>query len=901
MALATLIEAVPDLIFVKDVDGKYVTCNAAFAAFVQRSKSEIIGTTDFDLVPCESARRFVEVDQAIVRLGHSQENDEWVTGPDRRPTLFHTIKTPCYAPDGTVLGVLGVSRDITARHRAETRLHESERLFRTLVEAAPEAIFVRTGEHFAYVNRATVRMFGAQSADELLGQRVLDRFHPDCREAALARMRHMDTVHEATTEVDRVFLRLDGVPVDVNVSAVSIAFEGQPSSLVFARDITDRKRVEASMRHELFLQQQLARIAATVPGTIYSFLMRPDGSTAMPFASAAIEPLFGFTADQVRNDASGIMQLVHPDDAARVNAAILESARTLQPWREEFRAVNTPKGEIWIEGHSVPQRQPDGSVLWFGFLQDVTERKTSERLVRKLSRAVEQSPVSIVITDDEGRIEYVNPKFSQLTGYTLDEVRGESPRILKTGSTPPDEYARLWKTIRGGDTWHGEFCNRKRDGGTFWELATISPITDDNGRITNFLAVKEDVTERRDLEARLRQSQKLEAIGQLAGGVAHDFNNILAALMMQTELLMSEERLSDDVREGLAEIKETTERAASLTRQLLLFSRRQVLQPRDLDLNDVVVQLSRMLQRLIREDIRLDLRLDPRPVMTHADAGMLDQVLMNLAVNARDAMTAGGTLTIETSVCEVDAAAARQHPDGAPGHYACLRVTDTGCGMPPEIMAHMFEPFFTTKRPGQGTGLGLATVFGVVKQHKGWIAVDSSPGTGTRFEVFLPLASSVTGARSQAAASLSRGGTETLLLVEDDAAVRRGTRAVLAQQGYTVLEADCGADALRVWTEHTRDVSLLVTDLVMPGEMNGRDLALAIRAERPELPVVFTSGYSAEIAGTEIHVRSGDAFVQKPASPAHLLEVIRQVLDGALPSRAPFGYTVTSQGGPAAQ
>lgn len=352
-----------------------------------------------------------------------------------------------------------------------------------------------------------------------------------------------------------------------------------------------------------------------------------------------------------------------------------------------------------------------------------------------------------------------------------------------------------------------------------------SPVRDTAGKHFGRIWSFRDITEQRQLEEQLRQSQKMEAIGQLAGGIAHDFNNILAAIMMQAELTGMAEDVSDEVRDDLRQIRASAERAASLTRQLLLFSRKQVMQPHQLDLNEVVTSIAKMLQRIIGEDVLLHYDLCPRPLLTRADAGMLDQVLMNLAVNARDAMPGGGQLFIETSEKIFTAAEAATIADAIAGRHVCLRVTDTGSGMPPEVLSRVFEPFFTTKEAGRGTGLGLATVFGIVKQHAGVLIVESEVGKGTTFRIFL-------GAEDAAVKTVTQesmkphpaGGTETILLVEDEPSVRMLTRTVLERAGYRVVEAAHGLDALKAWQEHQGRIQLLFTDLVMPAGMSGREL-----------------------------------------------------------------------------
>jgi CheY-like chemotaxis protein len=371
----------------------------------------------------------------------------------------------------------------------------------------------------------------------------------------------------------------------------------------------------------------------------------------------------------------------------------------------------------------------------------------------------------------------------------------------------------------------------------------------------------------------------MEGIGQLAGGVAHDFNNILAAIMMHSELMAMSESISDKLRDGLQEIRAAAERAGKLTRQLLLFSRRQVMQPRDVDLNDIVKTLANMLQRIIGEDIRLDLHLYSAPLITYADAGMLDQVILNLAVNARDAMPMGGRLLIESSKRRIDETFSHTNPDAEPGRYVCLSVTDTGGGIPPEILPRIFEPFFTTKETGKGTGLGLATVYGIVKKHRGWVEVHSKPGQGASFQIFLPASKAARAAKSEIKATKPRGGKETILLVEDEALVRSITRAVLERYGYRVLEAANGMEALKSWEQMGGPVDLLLTDLVMPEGITGQQLANKLQEQVPNLQIIFISGYSAEIAGRALDLRAGENFLQKPFAPDQLLDTIRNCLD----------------------
>jgi PAS domain S-box-containing protein len=522
------------------------------------------------------------------------------------------------------------------------------------------------------------------------------------------------------------------------------------------------------------------------------------------------------------------------------------------------------------------------SVRTLGAVEDITERRRAEEERLRLSTALEQASESIVITDLTGMILYVNPAFERISGYSRREALGQNPRVLKSGRHDAAFYNQLWDTLARGEVWRGHFINQRKDGTSYEEEATISPMRDASGKIDHYMAIKLDVTREVALENQFRQAQKLEAIGQLAGGVAHDFNNILTSILMQVELGAMEDNVSPAILDGLQQIRSDAERAASLTRQLLLFSRRQIMQSRDLDLNEIVTSLSKMLQRIIGEDVRLQLILHPAPLLTHADGGMLDQVAMNLAVNARDAMPHGGRLTIETSEKIVDETCAKLQSDIAPGRYVCLSVSDTGGGIPPDVLPRIFEPFFTTKEPGKGTGLGLATVFGIVKQHRGWLAVDSTPGQGTTFKIFLPALAGTVAAAPAAGRPKVNGGSETILLVEDEASVRKTTRTILARHGYTVLTAAAGDEAVELWGQHGGAVALLLTDLVMPGGMTGQQLARRLVAGQPKLKIIYTSGYSADIAGKEISFQGHENFLQKPFRSEELLKLVRNCLDGEI-------------------
>ena len=508
----------------------------------------------------------------------------------------------------------------------------------------------------------------------------------------------------------------------------------------------------------------------------------------------------------------------------------------------------------------------------------------TQRKARQLSRAVEQSPVSIVITNAQGNIEYVNPKFTQVTGYSPAEALGKNPRILKSGElslNQADTYKELWNTITAGRDWHGEFHNKKKNGEYYWEAAAISPIFDSSGKITHFVAIKEDITAHKHMEEELRQVQKMQAIGQLAAGVAHDFNNILTVIMGNVSLLKMGMLPAGKQAEALTHISNSAERAASLARQLLLFSRRQSLQLQNLDLNETIANFSKMLHSLIGENIALATRYTNGSTPVYADPGTLEQVVMNLVVNARDALPpAGGQITIQTENIHLDESSVHDRLKARPGDFIRLSVSDNGCGISPENLQHIFEPFFTTKKIGKGTGLGLAMVFGIIEQHKGWIEVESQVGAGTTFQIYLPrLAAKMNAPAIPPYHAPEPGGTETILLAEDDPAVSITTRSILEQHGYRVLSAETGEAAIKVWTENQASIRLLITDMVMPGDINGQQLARHLKAIKPDLKVIYVSGYNSEKLTDSRSLRQDPNFIAKPFSIEAILRKVRSVLD----------------------
>jgi two-component system, cell cycle sensor histidine kinase and response regulator CckA len=507
------------------------------------------------------------------------------------------------------------------------------------------------------------------------------------------------------------------------------------------------------------------------------------------------------------------------------------------------------------------------------------QRQKAEDALRKLWGAVEQSADLVIITDRDGVIEYVNPAFEVLTGYSREETIGQTPRMLKSEEQTPEIYKELWQTILSGAVFRGILANRKKNGEIFLAEKTITPLRDAEGKITHFISNDRDITERRRLETQLQQAQKMDAIGKLAGGVAHDFNNLLMVISAYAELMLDSVAPEHPLRRNVQEIMTASRRAADLTRQLLAFGRKQVQSLQLVDLNWIVEEINKMLPRLIGEDIELIFAPGQNLGKVKADLVQIEQIVMNLAANARDAMPKGGKLTIETANVQLDEDYVQEHSIVPAGDYVLLAVTDSGTGIASEHMAHIFEPFYTTKGEGKGTGLGLATVYGIVKQNGGFVWVYSEPGLGTTFKIYLPrVQQGIEKIHSSKPIEISSKGCETVLLVEDELAVRQSTREYLMLNGYIVLEAKNGEDALCIARDYIPPIHMMITDVVMPN-MGGAKLAGHLATERPSMKVLFVSGYAENTVLRHGAIDVTTRFLQKPFSLKTLARKIREVLE----------------------
>ncbi|MCF7838671.1 MAG: PAS domain S-box protein [Candidatus Marinimicrobia bacterium] len=644
-----------------------------------------------------------------------------------------------------------------------------------------------------------------------------------------------------------------------------------------------RKRAESELRESKELHERLALDSRTIAWTT-------DADGLYTFISTAVETILGYRQDEI----VGKLHVydLHPEegreDFKKMAFAVIQRKDDLSNLDNPLQAKDG--SIVWVTSNARPILDADGSLKGYrGSDQDITERKQAEQELVRLSTAIEQAAEVVVITDAQGTIQYVNPVFEKVTGYTRAEVIGQTPRLLKSGKQDAEFYRGMWAALTAGEVFACRMVNRRKDGTLYTEEATISPVKDAAGRILNYVAVKRDITahlraeeERAELKSQLTQAQKMESVGRLAGGVAHDFNNLLMGIMGYTELCQEEIALDHPIREFLDAIRTGAQRSTEITRQLLAFARKQTIAPRVLDLNDAVGGMLKLLRRLIGEDVKLTWRPGSDLRRVKLDPAQMDQILANLCVNAQDAIGGVGEIALETGSVVIGAELCAQYPEAIPGAYVFLAVSDNGCGMDQETLAQIFEPFFTTKGVGEGTGLGLATVYGIVKQNHGFIDAYSELGRGTTFRIFLPAIAAEAPApvTDQAAAPAGRG--ETVLVVEDAPAVRKTCGQFLKALGYKALEAGTPEEALVIAKRHGGDIHLVLTDVVMPG-MDGRQLAQRLSAVKPGVKVVFMSGYTADVIAQRGVLDEGVQFLSKPFTRDDLARKMRAVLDGPCP------------------
>jgi len=784
----SLVEHLPQNIFRKDRQGRFVFVNSSYCQTEGKTADQILGKTDFDLHPPELAQKYWDDDQKIMETEQISSITEMHQPLDGPKTYVRVVKTPVYDSEGELTGIQGIFWDITARKQAEDQTRHRNR-------------------ELALMNKIIAATTKEQDARTIL-----------------------ETVCRELGQIFEIFY-VSALLVDPSRTTAVIVAEHQTNTNGGSMLGTKLPIEKNSLYQQLFIQKAPVVISDVMndPRTLPERdLLNRSGQK---IKSALVVPLI------VQEELIGAISLKAHD-------------------RDNFSAEEISL--VWNVADQVS-----------GALARVRLTEAHHRL----ATAVEQSASSIFITNKDGVISYVNSTFERLTGYRAGEAIGQTPALFRSGRQAESTYRQLWETIIAGKTWQGNLVNQHKNGDLFTVDTTITPVRDEYNQITDFICVQRDITRELALEEQYRQAQKMEAVGQLTAGIAHDFNNILTGINGFAELL--EMQLDDPSTQHYADrIKSAGQRAANLVRQLLVFSRKQAVQPEILQFNHIIIDIEKMLTRIIGENIQMITRLETNLGSIYMDPGQIEQIIVNLAINARDAMPTGGRLIIETTNISLDQTEAEQYLDLPPGNYVQLAVSDTGAGMSKDTQSRIFEPFFTTKEQGKGTGLGLAIVYGIIKQNEGYISVYSEAGRGTTFKIYLPRVKQATSspAPTSAPAPLPRG-EETILLVEDNDDVRDLTKRLLERQGYTALVASSAENALEITETYNQSIHLLLTDIILPG-MDGKHLAEHFAEIFPEIKIVFMSGYTSDLMEGLNNI-----LIQKPFNASHLLSKIRNVLD----------------------
>jgi PAS domain S-box-containing protein len=872
--LRAVADGTTDAVFVKDRNGKYLLFNEAAARFVGKPVAEVLGKDDTALFDPDGARRVMDGDRRVMESGRAETIEEVVTaaGVTR---AFQSTKAPYRDGAGNVIGLVGIARDVTDRKRAEQALRDSEQRFRTFVDHATDAFLLHDDRGTILdVNQQACESLGYHR-DELIGKIPFD-FNPDVNPAQFEEVQRRLDAGESLT-LERRHRRKDGSTFPVEIRVRPFWEGGRRFAVALVRDVTDRKRAEDALRRGEERLRQAVRVSNLG-------IFDHDHATETYYWSPEERAIHGWEAERPPT-LSEFVAMLHPEDRERISDAIRRSHDPAGDGRfDAEQRIIRPDGEVrWLVTRSQTVFEGEGDarrpVRTVGAVLDVTEWKRVEERLAEAQEVGGFGSFEVDVTTWVGRC---SPALCRIFGFETDEPFRDVRAFLRRHVHPDDrmraDKARS-KLLGEGGSDAIEVRYLRPDGqARNLQIRRRAPRTV-AGQVTKIVGTIQDVTELKRLEEQLRQAQKMEAVGQLAGGVAHDFNNLLTVINGLSELAFHQMRRDDPSRELVAEVLKAGERAAALTRQLLAFSRKQVLQAQVLNVNALLAELGKMLRRLLGENIGLRLDADSALDLVKVDPAQFEQAVINLAVNARDAMPGGGRLTIETRNAELDEAYVGEHPDARPGQYVLVAVSDTGHGMDAATRARIFEPFFTTKGPGRGTGLGLAMVYGFVKQSGGHIDAESEVGRGTTFKVYLPRTDETarSGRSSPDFVVLPRS-TETVLLVEDQDAVRVFARHVLLAEGYTVLEARDGEEAFGVARQCQGPIHLLVTDVVMP-QMSGPQLAELLGRERPGLRVLFVSGYADEAIARCGVPEAGSAFLQKPFNPVRLARKVREVLD----------------------
>jgi PAS domain S-box-containing protein len=919
--LQQLLDSIPIPVYYKDAQGSYLGCNAAYEVFVGLSRQHIVGKTVYDVVPKARADKHHEMDVALLSQPGVQTYEISTLDKDgkHREVIFH--KATYVDVNDCVAGTVGALVDITDRKQAERerlanlrffecmdRVHQAiqgaddpEDMMKDLLDVVmsifdsdrafllypcdPESpawsvpMERKKPEHPRLCELNGDIPMDSEVAEKLriqLAEQGPVKFGPgtpyeltdDMSERSNIKSMMSMAIYPKTGSPWQFGIHQCAYPCDWTEEEMRI-FEA------IGRRLADGLSSLLTQRDLRQNEEFLDKIVEHIPDMI--FVKEAQNLSFVRFNKAGEQLIGRSREDLIGKTDHDLFSKKEADFFTEKDRQVLER-KELVDIPEEIIS-NRSNQNLILHTKKIPIFDKTGAPQYLlGISEDITERKQAEQSIRKLSQAVEQSPVSIVITDVDGKIEFVNAKFTQVTGYSFDEALGQNPRILKSGETPAEEYRQLWRTIISGGIWQGAIKNRKKNGELFWEQATIAPIRDANNAITHYVAVKEDITERKELESRLRQIQKMEAIGQLAGGIAHDFNNILSAITGYTELSIATLEPETQIFQFLTQVMEASKRAKDLINQIMMFSRETNQELKPIRIDFPVKEALKLIRASVPATIEMDPMIQSNGYAL-ADPTQIHQIVMNLCTNAAQAMKDnGGILEVHLTDTTLDHGDNRKYyPDAEPGEYIRLTVSDQGDGIDAQYLHRIFDPFFTTKKRGEGTGMGLSVVHGIVKSCGGFIYVNSQLGEGTTFEILIP-AQEHTAARPTIQKKPIPTGSESILFVDDEVMIVDIAKKMLQTLGYRVIARTSAIEALEAFKNNPENFDLVVTDLTMP-KLTGLDLAEKIFQIRPGFPMVLCTGFDITIDETKIAERGFLGIVYKPILRRDMAIVVRTALD----------------------
>ncbi|MBC8206325.1 MAG: PAS domain S-box protein [Kiritimatiellales bacterium] len=939
--LYNIIDTLPNRVWWKDLDSRYIGCNILVAQDAGLDHpDQMIGKTDFDMPWAEQAEAFIANDRKVIESGMPRlYDDECQVLPDGSTRWINVSQFPLKDTTGKIIGTLNTYADITERKRMQEAIEKQILALTRPLEGGEDITFEqlfnlkdiqRIQDEFSDATGTAalilrpdgtpitepsnfidlcklIRATEKGCAKCLKSDKAIGARHPGgpliqpCMSAGLwdagsnimVGGKHIASwligqVRDETQTEDQ--MRAYAREIDMDETVFIEAFRNVPAmprekfekiaqalstlanqlstsayqNMQQARFISDQKKTEQSLR------ESEERFKSLHDASFGGIAIHDNGIILE--CNHGLSIITGYSEEELIG-MNGVTELIAEDSRDVVMDRI--QAGDEKPYEATGLRKNGETYPVRVEARNVLYKGKRVRTVEF---RDITERKKTEEELRRLSTAIEQSPETVMITDIKGTIQYVNPAFTTITGYTREEALGQNPRILKSRAHDEAFYAAMWKRLLAGQIWEGRIVNKRKDGSLFTEEASFAPVKDPNGDVTNFVAVKRDITKELLREEQMQQVQKMEAVGQLAGGIAHDFNNILQAILGFSELLlMTLDERAEQPRNNVLEIQKAAQHAADLTRQLLAFSRKQNVDFKPVNLNDAIRNTLSFAKSIIGEAIEIKTDLEPKLNLVEADSRQMERTILNLVLNARDAMPQGGVLTLKTeNICFLaeDATASIQE-----GEFACLIISDTGTGIQSDIIEHIFEPFFSTKPPGQGTGLGLAAIYGIIQDHKGWIDVYSEPGRGTTFKMYLPTHRCRSPREATKPARHETGHGERILVVENDAATQILSKNTLQKAGYVVTVTSTAEEAEILFDKENGRFDLLFSDVILPGK-TGTDLAAALLQKNLNLKVLLCSGHPVNRIKSSTVGRNNLFFLEKPFSIVNLLHLVNQILKG---------------------